>query len=63
MEIVCYYYRKCSSIGGLDLLLNNLREKIRVLMEQKAEASVGIMGSQSVCWGITISLMMLMVIR
>ena len=38
-------------MGEFDLLLNNLREKVRVKQGQKAEASVGIMDSQSVRWG------------
>ena len=50
-ELVYYYYRKWSSMGGFDLLLNNLREKVRVKRGQKAEAGVGIMDSQSVRWG------------
>ena len=50
-ELVYYYYRKWSSWGEFDLLLNNLREKVRVKMGQKAEASLGIMDSQSVRWG------------
>lgn len=50
-ELVYYYYRKWSSLGEFDLLLNNLREKVRVKMGQKAEASLGIMDSQSVHWG------------
>ena len=50
-ELVYYYYRKWSSMGEFDLLLNNLREKVRVKQGQKTEASVGIMDSQSVRWG------------
>ena len=50
-ELVHYYYRKWSSLGEFDLLLNNLRERIRIYMGQNAEASVGIMDSQSVRWG------------
>ena len=47
-----YYYRKWSSWGEFDLLLNNLRESTCVKMGQKkAEASLGIMDSQSVRWG------------
>ena len=34
-----------------ELLLNNLREKVRIQKGQNAEASVGIMDSQSVRWG------------
>lgn len=50
-ELVYYYYRKWCSLGEFDFLLNNLREKIGVIMGQKAEASIGIMDSQSVFWG------------
>lgn len=50
-ELVYYYYRKWCSLGEFDLLLNNLREKVRFKMGQKAEASLGIMDSQSVRWG------------
>lgn len=50
-ELVYYYYRKWSSLGEFDLLLNNLREKVRVKMGRKSEASLGIMDSQSVRWG------------
>jgi hypothetical protein len=39
------------SIGEFDVLLNNLREAVRIKKGQKAEASVGIMDSQSVRWG------------
>lgn len=34
-ELVYYYYRKWSSMGEFDLLLNNLREKVRVKQGQK----------------------------
>ena len=40
-ELVYYYYRKWCSLGEFDLLLNNLREKVRVNMGQKAECSLG----------------------
>ncbi|MEI3119209.1 MAG: transposase [Parabacteroides johnsonii] len=50
-ELVNYYYRKWSSLGDFDLLLNDLREKVRVKMGQKAAADLGIMDSQSVRWG------------
>ena len=50
-ELVYYYYRKWSSLGEFDLLLNNLREKVRVKNGQNPEASVGIMDSPNVCWG------------
>ena len=51
LELVYYYYRKWSSLGEFDLLLNNLRGKVRVKNSQNPEASVGIMDSQSVRWG------------
>lgn len=50
-ELVYYYYREWSSMGEFDLLLNGLREKVRVKQGQKAGAGVGIMDSQSVRWG------------
>lgn len=50
-ELVYYYYHKWCSLGEFDLLLNNLREKVRVNMGQKVECSLGIMDSQSVRWG------------
>ena len=50
-ELFYYYYRRWSSLGEFDLLLNNLRGKVRVKSGQNAEASVGIMDSQSVRWG------------
>ena len=50
-ELVYYYYRKWSSLGEFDLLLNKLREEVRVMNGQNPEASVGIMDSQSVSWG------------
>ena len=37
-----------TDFGEFDLLMNNLREKVRVRMEQKSEASIDIMDSQSV---------------
>lgn len=49
-EFVYYHFREWSSLGEFDLLLNNLREKVRVKMGQKAEASLGIMDSQSMRW-------------
>ena len=38
-------------MGEFELLLNNWCEKVRVRQGQEAEASVGIMDSQSVRWG------------
>ena len=49
-ELVYYYYRKWAFLGEFDLLLNNLREEVRSQRGQNAEASVGIMDSQSVHW-------------
>lgn len=50
-QLVYYYYSKWSNLEVFDLLLSKLREKIRVKRGQKAEASLGIMDSQSVRWG------------
>jgi transposase len=50
-QLVYYYYHKWLSIGEFDVLLNNLREAVRIKKGQKAEASVVIMDSQSVRWG------------
>lgn len=49
-ELVYYYYRKWAFLGEFDLLLNNLREEVRSQRGQNAEASVGILDSQSVHW-------------
>lgn len=38
------------SLGEFDLLLSNLRKKVRVKMGQKVEAKLAIMDSQSVRW-------------
>ena len=45
------YQPEISADPEFDLLLNNLREKVRVKSGQKAEATVAIMDSQSVRWG------------
>ena len=50
-KTVCYYYRKWSSLGEIDLLLNRLCGKIRTQRGQNREASLGIMDSLSVRWG------------
>ena len=50
-QLVYYYYKKWSSLSMFDLLLKKLREKVRVKMGQNAEASLGIMDTQSVRWG------------
>ena len=49
-QLVYYYYKKWASLSLFDLLLEKLREKVRVKMGQKAESSLGIMDSQSVRW-------------
>jgi IS5 family transposase len=56
-ELVYYYYRKWSSLGGFDLLLNNLRKNVHKRTGQNAERNLGIMQSAfSLKW-------LLMVIR
>lgn len=50
-QLVYYYYSKWSNLEVFDLLLSKLREKVRQNRGQKAEASLGIMDSQSVRWG------------
>lgn len=50
-KTVCYYYRKWSSLGEIDLLLNDLSGKVRLRMGQNREAGLGIMDSRSVHWG------------
>lgn len=50
-QLVYYYYKKWSVLECFDLLLGKLREKVRLKMEQKPQASLGIMDSQSVRWG------------
>ena len=50
-QLVYYYYSKWSNLEIFDLLLSRLREKVRFNRGQKAEASLGIMDSQSVRWG------------
>lgn len=49
-QLVYYYYRKWASLLDFDLLLERLREHIRVKRGQNREPSVGIMDSQSVKW-------------
>ncbi|PWJ60371.1 hypothetical protein CLV98_101553 [Dyadobacter jejuensis] len=46
-----YYYKKWADTGQFDLLLEELRGKVRVKMGQKANPSLGIVDSQSVRWG------------
>ncbi|TFF29699.1 IS5 family transposase [Mucilaginibacter psychrotolerans] len=50
-QLVYYYYKKWSDLEQFDLLLSKLRECVRVKMGQNAEASLGILDSQSVRWG------------
>ena len=50
-QLVYYYYKKWSDLEQFDLLLSKLRERIRKKMGQNAEASLGILDSQSVRWG------------
>jgi transposase len=51
-QLVYYYYSKWASLDMFDLLLEKLRNKVRVNMGQNSQASIGIMDSQSVRWGI-----------
>ena len=51
-QLVYYYYSKWASLDVFDLLLEKLRNKVRVKMGQNSAASLGIMDSQSVRWGI-----------
>ncbi|PWJ59692.1 transposase [Dyadobacter jejuensis] len=46
-----YYYKKWADTAQFDLLLEELRGKIRIKMGQKADPSLGIVDSQSVRWG------------
>lgn len=50
-QLVYYYYKKWSDSDQFDLLLEKLRERVRVKKGQKAVASLGIVDSQSVRWG------------
>lgn len=50
-QLVYYYYKKWSDSESFDLLLSKLREYVRVKRNQNAEASLGIMDSESVKWG------------
>ena len=50
-QLVYYYYKKWADLAQFDLLLEKLRERVRVKMGQDAAASLGIMDSQSVRWG------------
>lgn len=50
-QLVYYYYKKWSDLEQFDLLLSKLRERVRVKKGQNAQASLGILDSQSVKWG------------
>ena len=50
-QLVYYYYKKWSDSEALDLLLSKLREHVRVKRNQNAEASLGLMDSESIKWG------------
>ena len=50
-QLVYYYYKKWWDLETFDLLLSKLRDHIRIKRNQNAEASLGIMDSESVKWG------------
>ena len=50
-QLVYYYYKKWADLAQFDLLLEKLRERVRITMGQNATASLGILDSQSVRWG------------
>lgn len=50
-QLVYYYYSEWANLDWFDLLLEKVRNKVRVKMRQKSEASLGIIDSQSVRWG------------
>jgi transposase len=50
-QLVYYYYRKWVEAEVFDRLLDKLRSKVRVIKNQKARATLGIIDSQSVRWG------------
>jgi len=50
-QLVYYYYSKWSYLEHFDLLLSKLRERVRINNGQNAQASLGIIDSQSVRWG------------
>jgi putative transposase len=55
-QLVYYYYNKWASMDLFDLLLEKLRLKVRSKLGQNGNASLGIMDSQSVRWGLNKSL-------
>ena len=50
-QLIYYYYSTWANLEVYDLILEKLCCKVRVKMGQNGEASLGIMDSQSVCWG------------
>lgn len=50
-QLVYYYYSRWAALEMFDLLLEKLRNKVRVKMGQNRDASLGIMDSQTVRWG------------
>ena len=50
-QLVYYYYSKWANLDYFDLLLEKVRNKVRVKMGQNSEPSLGIMDSQTVRWG------------
>jgi transposase len=50
-QLVYYYYCKWSYLEHFDLLLSKLTERVRINKGQNAQASLGIIDSQSLCWG------------
>ena len=59
-ELVYYYYRKWSSWGEFDLLLNNLREKVRVKNGAKKQKLVWVSWIVKVYVGVIIVLLMVL---
>lgn len=50
-QLVYYYYSKWADLEQFDLLLSKLTERVRIKKGQNAQASLGIIDSQSVGWG------------
>ena len=50
-QLVYYYYSKWANLDYFDLLLEKVRNKVRVKMGQNSEPSLGIMDRQTVRWG------------
>jgi transposase len=50
-QLVYYYYSKWANLDYFDLLLEKVRNKVRIKMGQNSEPSLGIMDSQTVRWG------------